>query len=233
MATGPEKPVGSPSSPDHIVIRRSHLYLALLPISFGIGIAYGYLLWGRSSSAEGTFSNAAVRVEVDPGDNPALGPLDAPIELIEFGDFNCPHCQRWHNEVYRELLATYPDQIRFTYVDFPIVGGGAIGFEAAQAANCAGEQGAYWDYHDALLSGGYPLDAGGFQAAASELGLNGEGLMACIESRIYAEEVQADLQYGTSIGVSGTPTFFINGIPMIGAQPLLRFVEVINVELGQ
>jgi len=173
------------------------------------------------------------RIEVDPDNDPSIGPLDAPVTIIEFSDFNCPYCRQWHQEVFQGLLATYPAQIRFVYRDFPIVGNGTPGFAAAQAANCAGEQGAYWEYHDALFSGAYALDRAGFETSAQQLGLDSATLMECLDSGRQAGEVEADFRYGTSLGINGTPTFFINGIPLIGAQPLLRFVEIISAELGR
>lgn len=192
-------------------------------------------LRGRQAagSAESqSFSSAGIRFQIDPVNDPARGPNGAPISIVEFGDYNCPYCQRWHREGYEELLAAYPEQILFTYVDFPMMGGGAIGFEAALAANCAEEQCTFWEYHDALFSGAYPLDPAGFEGAR-ELGLDNQALLECIDTGRFAREIQADLEYGANIGVNGTATFFTNGIPMIGAQPLLRFVEVINGELGQ
>ena len=222
--------------PGYIRIRRSHLYLALVPIAFGIGIAYGYLLWGRGDATPAETvagSSRLARVEVEQGDDPALGPADAPITIVEFSDFNCPHCQRWHREVSAELFATYPDQIRFIYKDFPIVGGGSVGFATAHAANCAREQDAYWEYHNAMFSGAYPLDPDGFAAASEDLGLDTRALMECFGSERYVEEIQGDFQYGVSLGINGTPTFFINGIALTGAQPLVEFTRVINAELGE
>lgn len=220
----------------YIRIRRSHFFAALVPLAFAAGLAYGYLLWGRDaaqlSGAQGSYSAEVARIQVDPDDDPALGPLSAPITIVEFADFNCPYCQAWHQQVFRPLMDAYPDQIRFIYRDFPIVGGGAIGLMAAHAANCAAEQEGYWEYHAALYSGRYPLTREGFQAAAEALGLDPTALADCIDSGRYAEEPRDDLRYGSSLGVSGTPTFFINGLPIVGAQPLARFVEVIEAELG-
>jgi protein-disulfide isomerase len=224
----------------YIRIRRSHFYALLLPLAFVAGIAYGYLIWGRNEAVPAApaeagdtgLSRAIARIEVEADDDPALGPEDAPITIIEFSDFNCPYCQRWHQEVFEPLLASYPGQIRFIYRDFPIVGGGGPGMAAAQAANCAGEQDRYWEFHGAMFSGIYALNGEGFAEASGAVGLDSEALLECYESGRYETEVQADLQYGAGLGVSGTPTFFINGIPLVGAQPLLRFVEIINAELG-
>ena len=226
-----------PARSDVIHIKRSHFYAMLLPLSFALGIGLGYLLWGQGSvsagpSRAGNTSSAAGRVEIDPGDDPSLGPSNAPITIVEFSDFNCPFCQRWHNETFQELLNAYPEQIRFVYKDFPVVGGGTVGMSAAQAANCAGEQGAYWEFHAALFSGSQPFNRSGYQAYAAETGIDAEALLACIDSGRHAEEITDDLQYGAGLGITGTPTFFINGIPLVGAQPLLRFIEIINQELG-
>ncbi len=243
--TGPgadtEQPAPLPQSePDderrYIRIRRSHFFAALMPLAFAAGLAYGYVLWGRDQAelagAQGSYSVGAARIQVEPDDDPALGPTSAPITIIEFADFNCPYCQAWHQQVFQPLLDAYPDQIRFVYRDFPIVGGGGVGLAAAQAANCAGEQSAYWEYHRALYSGRYSLTGDGFRSAAEDHGLDPAALTECIDSERYAEEPRADLRYGSSLGVSGTPTFFINGIPVVGAQPLSRFVEIIEAELG-
>lgn len=223
----------------YIHIRRSHFYAALLPLAFAAGLAYGYLLWGRAESdPDAAFSGAtgfsfAGRIDVDPGDDPAIGPSNAPVTIVEFSDFNCPFCRQWHLEVFEELMAAYPGQIRFVYKDFPIVGERTPGFAAAEAANCAGEQSAFWEFHNALFSGDYPLDQAGFEAVGRQLELDLPALMECFESGRQTAEVDADFRYGADLGVTGTPTFFINGIPLIGAQPLLRFVELINTELGR
>lgn len=221
----------------YIRIRRSHFFAALIPIAFAAGLAYGYFLWGRDrgqlNGIEGELSTGVARVQVDTDDDPSLGPADAPVTIVEFSDFNCPYCRAWNQQVFRPLLDSYPDQIRFVYRDFPIVGGGSIGLSAAQAANCAAEQQAYWEYHDALFSGTYSLDQNGYLAAAESLGLDPDALSACLESGRNANEPRADLRYGASLGVTGTPTFFINGIPLVGAQPLSSFAEVIDSELGR
>jgi protein-disulfide isomerase len=220
--------------PGYIRIRRSHLYLALIPIAFGIGITFGYLLWGREDAAPAeTEANPSqlARVEVEQGDDPALGPADAPITIVEFSDFSCPFCRQWHQEVSQELFDAYPGQIRFVYKDFPIVQGGRAGFLAAQAAHCAGEQGAYWEYHDALFSGDYALDSPGVSQITEDLGLDLERFKECMTEARYADEVRDDFEYGVSLGVSSTPTFFINGTPLVGAQPLARFMDVIDAAL--
>ena len=222
----------------YIYIRREVIFPVAIAAAFAVGLGGGYLIWGTSKAAsEGQPSDTSVsrpagRIEISLDDDPRLGPDDAPITIVEFSDFNCPFCRAWHQQTFPGLLETFPDQILFVYKDFPVVGGGTIGEGAALAANCAAEQEGYWPYHDALFSGEFGLDRAGFEQAALSTGLDGEALLSCLDSGRYADEVQEDLRYGAGLGVTGTPTFFINGIPMVGAQPLLRFIEVINGELG-
>jgi protein-disulfide isomerase len=167
-------------------------------------------------------------MEIDEDDDPVLGNDDAPITIIEFSDFRCPYCKRFQQETFAELLAGYPDQIRFIYRDFPVVGG----FEAAVASECADEQGDYWAYHDLLFSGEQPeLSKEAYLAYAEKLALDLEEFESCLDDGRYASEVEADAVYAAGLGVTGTPTFFINGIPLIGAQPLSVFAQIIDSEL--
>lgn len=103
---------------------------------------------------------------------------------------------------------------------------------AAQAAECADEQGAFWEYHDALFSSKLELGDSAYRQYADELGLDSEALVSCVEAGRFADEVQADARYAAGLGVSGTPTFFVNGIPLVGAQPLSEFKRVIESELN-
>ncbi|MGD8632507.1 MAG: thioredoxin domain-containing protein, partial [Anaerolineales bacterium] len=170
-----------------------------------------------------------IRLEVSEDDDAVLGPESAPVTIIEFSDFRCPYCKRWHNETMNPLFEMYPEQIRLIYRDFPVVGG----FEAALAAECAGEQGDYFAYHDLLFSGEFQeLNSEAYSAYAEQLGMDAEELLACVEDATFAEEVQADARYAASLGVSGTPTFFINGIPLVGAQPIDAFIQIIDSELA-
>jgi protein-disulfide isomerase len=238
-------------------IKRSALYAALLPLALVTGIAIGYLLWGRESRPSalaqqpGTNEQQAavvvgnptaapsppdlrnqqgqIRLEVSEDDDAVLGPESAPITIIEFSDYRCPFCKRWHNETLQPLFDMYPDQIRLIYRDFPVVGG----FEAALAAECAGEQGEYYDFHDLLFAGEYEeLNNEAYSDYAERLGMDPEQLLTCVEEGTFVEEVEADARYAASLGVSGTPTFFINGIPLVGAQPIEAFIQIIDGELA-
>lgn len=167
------------------------------------------------------------RIEVSTDDDPKLGPINAPIIIVEFGDYKCPYCRKFHEDTFQQLLDTYPDQILFVYRDFPVVGG----FDAAQASECADEQDAFWDYHDLLFSGGLDLGEEGYRQYAEKLGLDADALMECLHEGRYASEVEDDARNAASLGVNAIPTFFINGIPLTGAQPLGSFTKIIDREL--
>jgi protein-disulfide isomerase len=225
-----------------IVFNRSLLYGALLPLAFVTGIAVGFLFWGNqnpnqvevaeiqspSPQPESPTAQSQTRFEVDVDDDPAVGPEDAPITIVEFSDFTCGYCRRFHEQTFQTLLEKYPDQIRFVYRDLPIVGG----YEAAQAAECADEQGAFWDFHDLLFSGGLGFNEDAYREYAEAIGIDADSLMECVSEERYATEVESDAQYALNLGANGTPTFFINGIPLVGAQPISNFVAIIEDELG-
>ena len=225
-----------PADGDFVVLRRSHLVMALIPLACVAGLAAGYLFWGRdgpsASIAPGAHqpSAAAQRHQVSVDDDPALGPENASVTIIEFSDFNCPYCRKFHIETFTPLLAAYPDQIRFVYRDFPITS--QESFVAAQAANCAGHQGSYWEFHDALFTGELGLGRAAYESYGERLGLDVEALTACIDTGGEQSEVESDARDASALGVSGTPTFFINGIALVGAQPLSQFRSVIDGELN-
>jgi protein-disulfide isomerase len=203
--------------------------------TFALGVGAGYLVWGTGSSETAGNEAAAepTRYSVSTDDDPSLGPADAPITLIEFSDYNCPFCRRWYQETLPLILDEFGDEVRFVYRDLPVVGGGEVGYLAAQAANCAGDQNAYWEYHDALFVAQYGLSRDAFLAYADDLGLDRQALEECLDSGYYEEEVRSDLSDAFALGVSSTPSFFINGIPVIGAQSSETFLAIIQSELAQ
>lgn len=224
----------STSAPRRTSSRRktdsSAVYIVLLPVVFILGLAAGYLLWGQKPAVPDV--QAQGRIDVSADDDPAFGPGDAPILIIEFSDYQCPYCKVWHDQVFDRLMANYPGQIRFVYRDFPL-GNHPEAAPAADAANCAGEQDAFWEFHAALFSMQYGLNAQAYQQYAANLNLDLAAFNTCIQSNRYELEMAADLQYAQSIGVQVTPTFFINGIKVEGAQPYEVFKTIIDQELAQ
>ncbi len=214
----------------------SQVYAALLPVAFAIGLFAGYLIWGRGGPSNENPAAAApaeiVRYEVDEDDDPVYGPETAPITIVEFSDYECPFCRRWHAEVWPALLEAYPGQIRLVYRDFPLTNIHANATPAASAANCAGEQDMFWAFNELLYSMKYDLNKRSYQTYAQELNLNMADFNECLESGRYNAEVMADLEYASTLGVRSTPTFFVNGIPVVGAQPFEVFSQLIDDELA-
>lgn len=230
-------------------IKRHHFFAAFIPVAFLIGLAAGYWVWGRGPAAvpaseaqANTVLGATPMATLDDivaqrydipidEDDPALGAEDAPITIVEFADFQCPYCQRHAQETYPQLVAQYGDQIRFVYKDFPLISIHPEAYPSALAAQCANEQDMFWEYHDLLFTGGLELGAASYVTYAEQLGLDMAEFNACVEEERYSDRVQADYNFASQLGVSSTPTFFINGIAVIGAQPFSVFAEIIDYEL--
>ena len=131
------------------------------------------------------------RVNVSTDGDPSIGPADAPITIVEFSDYQCPYCQAWYQQTFDQLMANYPGKILFVYRDLPLPGH-PESLPAAEAANCAGEQGAYWKFHDDLFSGQYSLGRAAYEQYASDLGLDTAAFTACLDDHRYQAEVKAD-----------------------------------------
>ncbi|HLE73511.1 MAG TPA: DsbA family protein [Anaerolineales bacterium] len=206
------------------------------------GLLLGYVIWGvegsQSAGSPTQASDLASQIETLPrhevpidADDPVLGAADAPITIIEFADFQCPYCQRYALETYPQLVADYGDQIRFVYKDFPISGIHPEAFPAALAAQCALAQDAFWEFHDLLFSGRLGLGRESYLDYAGELGLDVDEFTTCLDEERYADAVQADYNFAVELGISSTPTFIINGIALVGAQPYSVFAQIIDYEL--
>jgi len=224
----PDMPTSSSTPPKH----KSTSPYVFLPLAFLIGLAAGYFIWGFHVTAEtADTTNTTRRVNVSAGDSPALGPANAPITIIEFSDYQCPYCRLWHQTVYDRLLASYPGKIRFVYRDYPLPGHPEA-LPAAEAAQCAGEQNDYFKYHDALFTQAHGLGTNAYDQYALELGLDVNAFSQCLSSGRTAAAINDEVTYATSLGVSSTPTFFINGITVVGAEPYETFQQIIDQELA-
>jgi protein-disulfide isomerase len=209
----------------------SPIVYLFIPFSFILGLAGGYLLWGGNQTAQASASDPARRVKVSIDNEPSVGPVNAPVTIVEFSDYQCPYCQLWYQKYYQQLLATYPNKIHFVYRDLPLpMHPEAI--PAAQAADCAGEQKAYWQYHDALFNQQYGLGRDAYLKYAADLGLDTQAFTACFDSNRYKSEVLSDASDAAKLGLDSTPTFIINGRILIGAQPLEAFKAIIDEELA-
>lgn len=227
---------------DTVTFKRSHFYAALVVLAFAAGILTGYAAWGMNSAggAPQTASEPGsaaieepqyVRYDVPIEGAYALGPAAAPITIVEFSDFQCPFCRRWHEQVYEPLLAAYPGKIRMIYRHLPLTSIHPDAFSAAEAAMCAGEQDAFWPYHEKLFSS-EALGSEIYTRYAQELSLNMTAFEGCMADHKYQQAIQSDTDFAVDLGITSTPTFFVNGLAVVGAQPLEYFQQLIDKELA-
>jgi protein-disulfide isomerase len=169
-------------------------------------------------------------VEISAEGAPFKGPVDAPITIVEFSDFQCSYCKRVLT-VLDQVLERYPSKVKLAFRDFPIVNIHPHAHKAAEAAHCAAEQGKFWEFHDLLFEKQDAIPNANFSEHAKALGLEVTPFQACLESQKYKDKVERNYADGVKAGVSGTPAFFINGRLVSGAQPLEAFKAVIDEEL--
>ena len=157
-----------------------------------------------------SYTPPSLTVPVGPDDWTA-GPEKAPVTLVEYGDFECPHCGAME-PVIRNLRASAGDNLRFVYRHFPLTGSHPHAELAAETAEAAGAQGAFWPMHDLLLANQQALTAHDLERYAARLGLDVGAFTTGVEQHAYQRGVQADFMSGVRSGVGGTTTFYINGV---------------------
>jgi protein-disulfide isomerase len=166
-----------------------------------------WVLWPKSSAPQSAPANL--------NNEPALGPADAPVTLIEYGDFGCTTCRGWYNAgVLEKLRAKYGDQLRFVWRDFPIIT--AQSPKAAEAAQCAFDQGKFWQYHDLLYQRAPALSVSDLKSYAAELGLDTARFNQCLDSGEKAAIIEKSKQDAQQRGFTATPDFLLNGQTIIG-----------------
>ncbi len=175
------------------------------------------------------------------GGSPVLGSPDAPITMIEFGDYQCTNCHRYFTNTEHMILKDYVEtgKVKIIFIDFPFIGPDSI--TAAQAAHCANDQGKYWEYHDKVYSNWNGENTGwaitdNLKKFASNIGLDQKIFGQCLDGKKYERMVKDNYDIGTQLGVSGTPTFFIIYSPgkvvkIVGAQPYSTFAQVLDSKL--
>jgi len=175
---------------------------------------------------------AIVRSTVVTAGAPVRGSLTAPVTIVEFSDFHCPYCKRIQ-PVLDEVLAKYSGKVKLVFRDFPIDGLHPQARAASEAARCATEQGKFWEFHDVVFKSDPDATPATLDRIAKEIGLDLNAFTACRASGKYKAPVQASNQEGTALGITGTPTFFINGRMLVGAQPVEAFSKIIDEELAR
>jgi protein-disulfide isomerase len=171
---------------------------------------------------------AAPVAHVHTGDAAVRGPQTAPVRLVEFGDYQCPYCRQVHSDVNR-LLSEYGAKLSFTFMDLPL-SMHEHAQKAAEAAQCAGAQGKYWEFHDAAFEGN-DLDVPHLKNHARRLGLDAAQFDKCLDSGEQAAAVAKQAAEGGRFRVSGTPSFFVNGHALAGAAHYDTLREMIDKEL--
>jgi protein-disulfide isomerase len=184
---------------------------------------------GPQEATDDAFTIRAANQMGDPG---------APITIIEFADYQCPYCKRYHDSIGPDLLSQYvtSGKASFVYKHSAFLGQESIW--AAQAAECAADQDKFWEYHELLWKRWNGENQGAFVKEnligfAKELKLDMAKFEPCLQNDETLQRVVSDTQEGRQVGVTGTPTFFINGKPLVGAQPLQAFKSRIDAMLGQ
>ncbi|MBI2579631.1 MAG: DsbA family protein [Candidatus Aenigmarchaeota archaeon] len=229
-----------------VVIKKSTLTLVVvavvfLAVGFGIGkftTPTANVIVGGNNNPPSDTGNGGTpsRLDVPAGDAPVLGDSNAKVTIIEYSDYECPFCGRFYTQTEGLLRSEYIDtgKAKLVYKDFPLSSIHPTAQKAAEAARCAGEQGKYWEMHDLLFEKQdewAPLGAAKLRDYATGLGLDAAAYNSCLDTGKYASAVQKDFNEGSSFGVSGTPSFFINGFQIVGAQPYSVFKQIIDQEL--
>jgi protein-disulfide isomerase len=194
--------------------------------------AYVQRLRENSKVAVYLVEPASARVQIDPQRGFGRGPKDAPVAIVEFSDFQCPFCKAARPAV-NEIMARYTGKVRWVFRDYPIETLHPTAPKAHEAARCAGEQGKFWEYHDLLFERSPSHSPEQLKQYARDLKLDGPAFAQCLESGKYQAEVAHDVQEGTRLGVSGTPTFVINGRFIEGEQSIAELQKLVESELAR
>jgi protein-disulfide isomerase len=235
----------------------TYLVFILVVFAFLLGMLTNKLVYLQKQTKGQTQANAAgannvptidpnatptplPKVNIDMGKLPILGDNKAKVTMIEFGDFQCPFCKQYFDQTAQQVMDTYvkPGKVKFAYRYYPLVTIHPNAQKSAEAAACANDQGKFWDMHDLLFKN---QDTWANQAAADaensfvdyagQVGIDTNQFRNCLDTNQDKALVDADVAAGNRIGVSGTPTFVINGNIIVGAVPFSDLQKVIDQEL--
>jgi protein-disulfide isomerase len=188
-------------------------------------------LQGADSQDEPVVDQEAVK-NAAPRERNTLGEANAPVTIIEYSDYQCPYCLRFHTTVYPEIIEKYvkTGQVKFSFKHFPFLS--EQSGIAAQAAECAAQQDRFWDYHEMLYkerekAGQLAVTKETLIEFAGQFPLDQAAFAACLNENKSLSQVQADAEEGQKVGVRGTPSFLINGKLLVGSQPLAAFEKAI------
>lgn len=169
--------------------------------------------------------------DVKTDNDPSVGAADAPVTIVEYSDFNCPHCKDFANETLNPILKNYDGKVRLVYRDYPFLTPGSL--VAALAGQCMNDQGKFWEFHDLAFNNQANLTRDQFIADAQELKIDVPTFTTCLDSQQHIDKVKQDVADAQNLGVNGTPAFFVNGRFVSGAQPYSFFQTYIDAELAK
>lgn len=231
----------------HVTVRKFYLlFVTVALVGFGGGavVASAYLSAQNASAGQDSGSNTQV-TGAPPGPNEpsvqdrvagegrhSIGPADAAVTIVEFTDYDCPYCRRYYLETFPQIMERYGDRIRYVMRHFPLASMHPEAVKAAEAAECAAEDGRFWEFHDLLMRGVPSLNVESLKRYAADVGVNTVVFNRCLDDGTKAIPVQKDLRDGYLHGVRGTPSFFVNGYSLTGAQPIDVFVAYVEAALG-
>ena len=196
------------------------------------------LAHGREQFVSGLREKAGVTVALEPpriqvaAKGPSVGPENAAVTIVEFSDYECPFCKRAHPTL-NEVLKKFPNDVRLVYRHFPLDNIHPNARPAAEASLCADEQGKFWPFHDLVFESTAKLTPETLRGVAEKASLDLAAYDACVKERRHRARVDADIADGREARVSGTPAFFVNGIPLSGARSAQDFERLIQSELDR
>lgn len=215
----------------YLTLRDTDVYVITLSTNEALSGGYVPVFQGIAASLKFL---PPKRYEVSLDDDWVKGSPDAPVTIVEFSEFECPYCGNYSRDTFPQIDEAYikTGKVKYVFRDFP------LSFhehaqKAAEAAGCAGEQGKFWEYHDMLFANQSALAVDNLKQYAKDLGLDTAKFDQCLDSGARADEVAKDVADAQNYRVSSTPTFFVNGIKLKGAQPFSSFQELIEAELAK
>ena len=170
------------------------------------------------------------RFNVPAGNHPEIGPKNAPVTIVEFGDFQCPFTRKAEDTL-KQIFAKYPNKIKLVYIGHPLWLHEHARF-AEKAARCANEQGKFWPYHDALFADQSKLAEADLKATAARLKLDTKQFNKCYDEGTYEHDLATDQLLAGSLRIEGTPTFYVNGRLVFGAESADEFEKIVDQELA-
>jgi protein-disulfide isomerase len=197
---------------------------------FGLLILIGIFIFTRGFGLMDNGVDPSDRINVPIGNSPFKGSPNASVVIIAFSDFECPNC-RVGEERINALLEKYPDNLVYVFKNYPLTMTHKYSLNASLAAACADEQGKFWEYSELLFQHQNQLETAYLRDYASQLGLNKTRFDECLVTQKYKADIDADIKAANNAGVSGTPTFFIDGIRIVGAQSEDVFTKIIDSEI--